>query len=97
MEVFMNSRSPSPDICGLLHDRLDAMLSECDLVMDNADFGQTVHDLDDFLIDAGREFLKEVYQQKLQERIKQIETTPETKQCPDCKKKLIPNTKNRKT
>jgi hypothetical protein len=38
----------------ILHARLDALLADCDLVNDNADFGQTVHDLDDFFLLAGK-------------------------------------------
>ena len=54
MEVFM-SRSPvSAEVHSFLHDRLDAMLEESNKVMDNSAFGQTVHDLDDLLFDAGR-------------------------------------------
>ena len=36
------SHSPSSDVRTLLHEKLDAMLDECDLVMDNADFGQVL-------------------------------------------------------
>ena len=72
-----------------------ALLHDCDQVMDNAGYGQTLHDLDDFLLLAGKKFLGEVFQQKLQERIAKTETTPEAKQCPHCKKS-IPKTKRRK-
>jgi len=66
--------------------RLDSLLSECDQVMDDAAFGQTIHDLDGFLLIAGKKFLQEVFQQKLQERIEQVQQQPETKRCPQCKK-----------
>ena len=78
------------------YDRLDAMLEESNTVMDNSAFGQTVHDLDDFLFDAGRQFLQEVYQQKLQERIAQTERTAVSQSCPQCKKKRTTNTRNPK-
>ena len=93
----MNPESPSPDVRTLLHEKLDAMLQDCETVMDNAAFGQTVHNLDDFLIIAGQTFLQEVYQQKLQERIEHTENTAENKQCPQCKKKRITKTKKQKT
>ena len=40
--------SDSPDIRALLHEKLDALLAECDLVIDKAEHGRTFHDLDDF-------------------------------------------------
>ena len=42
MEVLMQSASPSSAVRTLLHENLDAMLDECDLVMDNAEFGQVL-------------------------------------------------------
>ena len=83
----MQSPLPSENIRDILVERLDTLLAECDQVMDNAAYGQIVHDLDDFLLIAGKKFLKELYQEKLQERIKQAEQQAETKQCSDCKKK----------
>jgi hypothetical protein len=77
----MQSPSAPVDVRSLLHDRLDAMLVNSDKVMDNATAGQTIHDLDDFLVDAGREFFQEVYQQKLQERIAQTEADDTTSPC----------------
>ena len=91
------SRSPVPAaVHAFLHDRLDTMLEESNKVMDNSAFGQTVHDLDDFLFDTGRAFLQEVYQQKLQERIAQMEGTAESQCCPKCKKKRTTKTRNPK-
>ena len=46
----MSPTSPSPDVRGLLRERLDTLLDECNQVMDNADYGQTIHDLDDFIL-----------------------------------------------
>jgi hypothetical protein len=65
----MASRPSSEEIRSLLYDRFEALLQECEQVMDNAAYGQAVHDLDDFLFTAGRALLNEVYQHKLQERI----------------------------
>ena len=69
----MPTRSPTPDVRDLLRERLDTLLDECNQVTDNAAYGQTIHDLDDFLLIAGKKFLQEVMQQKLHERIKQAE------------------------
>ena len=92
----MSPPSPSSAVRTLLHEKLDAMLDECDLVMDNAEFGQVLNDLDNFLYVEGRNFAKEVLQQKLQERIERNETTAEGKQCPHCKKKRKFTTRNPK-
>jgi len=92
----MNSRTRSADVHALLHEKLDALLADCDKIADNAAYGRTIHDLDDFLFIAGREFINEVMQQKLQERIEQVEATPESKQCPQCKKKSTLTTEPRK-
>ena len=92
----MRSRILSPDVRALLHEKLDALLADCEKVAANAAYGQTVHDLDDFLFLEGRKFLNEVYQQKLQEQIEQVESTPDTKQCPHCKKKRTRMTKSQK-
>ena len=83
----MNSPTLPPSVRDLLVERLEALLADCDQVMDNAGYGQTLHDLDDFLLLAGKKFLGEVFQQKLQERITKTESTPEAQQCPRCKKK----------
>ena len=58
--------------------------------------GRTFHDLDDFFCTKGHEFLQEIYQQKLQEKITAIEQTDEGKQCPHCKKKRTSKTRRRK-
>ena len=50
-------------------------------------WGRTFHDLDDFFCTKGHDFLQEIYQPKLQEKITAIEQTDEAKQCPHCKKK----------
>ena len=45
--------------------------------MDNAPCGQTLNNLDDFLLINGRNFLKEILKQKIQDRIEQTEKTPD--------------------
>jgi hypothetical protein len=92
----MRSPSPPPGVRELLHERLDALLADCDQIADNAAYGRTLHDLDDFLFVEGRQFINAVLQQKMQERIEKTEATPETKQCPNCKKKHKRTTKSRK-
>jgi hypothetical protein len=71
----------------LLHAKLDALLDECDLVTENAAFGQTFDDMENFFLVQGRLFLQETFQEKLQECVQRTETTDEAKQCPKCKKK----------
>jgi hypothetical protein len=78
--------SPS-EIKTALHDRLDAFLAGCDLVADNANFGQTFNDLENFFIHKGQKFMQEALELKLQERIDRAEATDEAKQCTECKKK----------
>jgi len=85
----------SPDVRDLLRERLDTLLDESEQVMDAADHGRTIHNLDDFMLVAGKKFLQEVMQQKLQERIEQAEQKAENKQCPQCKKNAIPKQKTK--
>ena len=63
-EVFMPERLTASEVRDLLHAKLDSLLPECNTVAenaaDNAEHGRTVHDLDDFLIIAGRTFMQEV-------------------------------------
>jgi hypothetical protein len=97
MEVFMKSDSPLPTTRERLHAKLDALLDECDLVADASAYGQTLNDMEEFFLFKGRKFLQETFQEKLQERVEQIETATETKQCPHCKKKRKRKTKKQKT
>jgi hypothetical protein len=53
----------------LLTEKFHALLDECDLVYENAAFGKTLDDLETFFLIQGRTFLREVFQEKLQERI----------------------------
>jgi hypothetical protein len=78
----MSLPSPSSAVRDLLVERLDALLDDCDNVMDRSALGQTVHDLDDFLLIEGRAFIQKVYQEKLQERIERTEDASEAKQSP---------------
>ena len=80
----MQPASPLPSRRELLHAKLDALLDECDLIPSNP---QTLDNMETFFLDKGRQFLQETFQEKLQERVQQVETTPEAKQCPHCKKK----------
>ena len=52
----------------LLHARLDALLDESDLVADNAAYGETFDDLENFFLIKGRKFLQETFQEQLQRR-----------------------------
>ncbi|MCL2710546.1 MAG: hypothetical protein FWE95_06675 [Planctomycetaceae bacterium] len=49
----------SPEVRALLHEYLDALIDESDLVAHHAAYGQTLNDLEEFYLDAGRKFLKE--------------------------------------
>jgi hypothetical protein len=91
------SPSSPPDIRTFLHERLDALLDDCDKVGDNAAYGRYIHDLDDFLYIEGRKFMREVLEKQVQERIQQVEATDEGKQCPKCKKKTTAHTQPSKT
>ena len=81
----------------LLHARLDALLDESDLVADNAAYGETFDDLENFFLIKGRKFLQETFQEQLQHRVESVETTAEGKECPHCKKKRAPKMRNRNT
>jgi hypothetical protein len=69
--------------------KFEALLSECDLVADNAAFGQTLDDMDEFFLTKGRQLLQETFQAKLQERIDHVEAAAEPPPCPKCKKKSL--------
>jgi len=60
---------PSSPVRELLMAKFEALLNECDLVADNATYGQTLDDLDEFFLIKGRKFLRETFETKLQERI----------------------------
>jgi hypothetical protein len=69
----------SPSLHDLLREKFDALLDECDLVMDTAKHGRTFHDLDEFFCTKGHELLQEVFQQKLQEQIATTEKNTEAR------------------
>ena len=75
----------SPTSRESLTEKFHALLDECDIVADHALFGQTFDDLENFFLIQGRTFLREVLQEKLQERIEQTEVN-DTPPCRDCKK-----------
>jgi hypothetical protein len=85
--MTFQSRPDSIELRALLTEKFHALLDECDLVMDTAEYGRTFHDLDDFFGTKGQKLLQEVFQQKLQERIATAEKNTEVKQCSHCKKK----------
>jgi hypothetical protein len=93
----MQPESPRSSTCELLLAKFEALLDECDLVADNAAYGETLDDMDEFFLTKGRQFLQETFQEKLQERIERAETSAEAKQCPHCKKKRGTKMRKRKT
>jgi hypothetical protein len=82
---FMNSKSPSIPTNELIVAKLEALLAECDLITDHP---QLLDEMELFFLEKGRKFLQETFQEKLQERIKKVETTAEAQQCPYCKKNV---------
>jgi hypothetical protein len=95
--IFMEAGSPLSDRRALLMAKFEALLDECDQVADNAAYGETLDDLEEFFFIKGRKFLQETFQEKLQERIDRAEETQEGKQCPKCKKKHATKMTERKT
>jgi len=81
----------------ILYAQLDALLNDFDNVADHAPYGETVNELDAFLFVHGRDFIKQIFQQKLQERIAQKEKTNEAKQCSDYKKNANARHENENT
>ena len=55
-EVFTPERLSASEVHDLFHAKIDSLFQECETVAENAPHGRTVHDLDDFLIIAGRKF-----------------------------------------
>ena len=83
-------QSPSPRVRDLLTEKFHALLDDCDLIAEHSAYGETFDAMEVFFLIQGRTFLREVFQNKLQERIEQSETTSEAKQCPHCKKNALP-------
>ncbi|MDR0328465.1 MAG: hypothetical protein LBI05_09245 [Planctomycetaceae bacterium] len=93
----MQSESPSATRREFLHAKLDALLDESDLVADHAAYGETYKNIEKVFLVHGRKFLKETFQEQLQERIEHTEATDAAKQCPHCKKKRAIKTANPNT
>jgi hypothetical protein len=86
----------SSTVRDLLTEKFHALLDECDLVSENAAFGKTLDDLENFFLIQGRTFLREVFQEKLQERVEQTETNVSSP-CSGCKKKRPSRIRKRET
>jgi hypothetical protein len=82
-------QADSPTVRELLMAKFEALLDECDLVADNAAFGQTLDGMDEFFLIKGRKFLQETFQATLQDRIDRTDAATEPPPCPKCKKKTI--------
>ena len=52
----------SPSVRDLLFAKFETLFAECDLVADNAAFGQTLDDMDEFFLIKGRKFLQETFE-----------------------------------
>jgi hypothetical protein len=96
-QPFPSSPSRTSDIRAFLHERLDALLDDCNKVGETAAYGRYIHDLDDFLYIEGRKFMREVLEKQVQAHIDHVETTDEGKQCPKCKKKTSAHSRPSKT
>jgi len=77
-------QTESPTVRDLLVAKFEALLAECDLIATNE---HTLDTMEALLLDKGRKLLQETFEVKLQERVEQVETAAEAKQCPHCKKK----------
>ena len=88
MDVLMPPSSPH--VRDLLVERLEALLADCEHVMDTSAHGQAFHAPDDFLYAEGRKFTQEILQQKFQERIEKTETADEGKRAQTVKKNASP-------
>jgi hypothetical protein len=88
----MQTESPKTTANEFLLAKFEALLAECDLI-DN--YG-ILDNMEALLLDKGRKLLQETFEQKLQERVKQVETTQDAKQCSHCKKKTQYHSKKTK-
>ena|GEM_PF-4840549 len=68
--TFMQLPSDSPEMRALLYEKFDALLDECNSVIDNAEHRRTFHD---FVRTKAHDFLQEILLQKMQEKITTIE------------------------
>ena len=79
-------QSLSPSARALLIEKFNALLDGSDIVVANATPTQALDDLESFFLIKGRAFIREVFQERLQEHIEQTEAN-DSPQCVDCKKK----------
>ena len=79
----------------LLTEKFHALLDGSDLVAGNAAHGHALDDLETFFLIQGRAFIREVFQEKLQEHIEQTENN-DSPHCVECKKKRPSRTSSRK-
>jgi len=61
----------SPTIRDHLVAKFEALLDECDVVSSQSLPAEVIDDMDEFFLLKGRKLLQEIFQAKLQERIKQ--------------------------
>ena len=76
-----------------LIEKLHALLAECDLVMDNAKFGELLNNLDHLLYVEGRNFAKKSSKKNSKNESNNPKATPP---CTDCKKTTIADIKPKK-
>jgi hypothetical protein len=79
----------------LLTEKFHALLDGSDIVASNATPTQALDDLETFFLIEGRAFIREVFQERLQEHIEQTEAN-DSPQCGECKKKRSSKTSSRK-
>ena len=85
----------SSEVRAFLHERLDVLLDEGGLVAEHAAFGQTLHDLESFYLNSGRNFLRESFEQTVQDCIERTESHAALKECVQCKKTHYRNTQSK--
>ena len=86
----------SSEVRAFLHERLDVLLDEGGQVAAATAFGQTLNDLEAFYLDRGRNFLRESFEQSVQDCIERADSRADLKECVHCKKKRTTGTRNRK-
>ena len=77
----------------LLHEKLDALLAESDHVIDTAQHGRTLHDLDDFFCTKGQEFPKKSSKNNSKNASPKPKPLPNPNSVPTVKKTQYQNTK----
>ena len=89
-------QSLSPDKLALLTEKFHALLAGCDQITNNSAPEQAFDNMEQFFLIQGRAFLRDVFQDKLQEHIEQTEIN-DSAHCVDCKKKTTIEDKKPKT